>query len=203
MGKADHNKLQKKKALLQASFELFIEKGFSKTTLSDITQRAGIAKGTFYLYFKDKYDLRNKLIEYKTSTLFEEALNMIEAEERAASFEDSVLQICDFFVDIFHKDPLLLRFISKNLSWGILKNVFEHSMVHKSESFTDHFIKTMSFYHIKCEEPELMLYSIIEFMESTCYSCILYEQPMPITDYMPYLHRSLRALIHSFISLEE
>ena len=67
MGKVDINKKQKKNALLQTAFDLFRDKGFAKTTISDIVSDAGLAKGTFYLYFKDKYDLRDKLIAHKAS----------------------------------------------------------------------------------------------------------------------------------------
>ena len=38
----------------------FTSKGIQKTSISDIVEDAGVAKGTFYLYFKDKYDIRNK-----------------------------------------------------------------------------------------------------------------------------------------------
>ena len=64
MGKVDDNKKQKKDTLLQSAFNLFTGKGFAKTTVSDIVKEAGLAKGTFYLYFKDKYDLRDKLIAF-------------------------------------------------------------------------------------------------------------------------------------------
>lgn len=58
MGKVDDNKKLKMNTLLQTAFDLFTGKGFAKTTVSDIVNQAGLAKGTFYLYFKDKYDLR-------------------------------------------------------------------------------------------------------------------------------------------------
>ena len=70
MGKANLNKLQKRNALFQTAFDLFTNKGFAKTTISDIVNQAGLAKGTFYLYFKDKYDLRDKLIISQTSQHF-------------------------------------------------------------------------------------------------------------------------------------
>ena len=70
MGKVDINKKQKKNALLQTAFDLFRDKGFAKTTISDIVSDAGLAKGTFYLYFKDKYDIQNKLIEKKSRKAF-------------------------------------------------------------------------------------------------------------------------------------
>ena len=53
MSKVDDNKKQKESTLLETAFHLFTGKGFAKTTISDIVQQAGLAKGTFYLYFKD------------------------------------------------------------------------------------------------------------------------------------------------------
>ena len=59
MGKALQNKLKKRTALLDSAYELFTTMGFNHTTIRDIASKAGVAKGTFYLYFKDKYDLVN------------------------------------------------------------------------------------------------------------------------------------------------
>lgn len=70
MGKLELNKMRKKSALYNTAFELFTTKGLAKTTISDIVENAGVAKGTFYLYFKDKYDIRNKLISHKAGELF-------------------------------------------------------------------------------------------------------------------------------------
>ena len=67
MGKLESNKKKKEDALYNTAFELFTTKGTNKTTISDIVEKAGVAKGTFYLYFKDKYDIRNKLASSKTS----------------------------------------------------------------------------------------------------------------------------------------
>ena len=52
MGKVDINKKIKENSLLKTAFEFFTTKGFSKTSITDIVSKAGVAKGTFYLYFK-------------------------------------------------------------------------------------------------------------------------------------------------------
>ncbi len=57
MGKVEINKKQKKDALLNAAFDIFTNIGINKTSISEIVEKAGVAKGTFYLYFADKYDL--------------------------------------------------------------------------------------------------------------------------------------------------
>ena len=73
MGKIDNNKQMKRESLLDSAFSLFIDNGFNKTSISDIVNNAGVAKGTFYLYFKDKYDIRNHLIAHKASQIFQAA----------------------------------------------------------------------------------------------------------------------------------
>ena len=58
MGKVDENKHQKMDALFQSAYDLFLNQGIEKTSISDIAKKAGVAKGTFYLYFADKYEIR-------------------------------------------------------------------------------------------------------------------------------------------------
>ena len=65
----EENKKRKKQLLLDSSFDLFMKKGWLETTISDIVKQANVAKGTFYLYYKDKYDIRNNLISYKANQL--------------------------------------------------------------------------------------------------------------------------------------
>ena len=43
--------------LVAAAIELFVEQGFAATNLKDVAKRAGVSKGTVYLYFKSKEDL--------------------------------------------------------------------------------------------------------------------------------------------------
>lgn len=51
-----------RKRLLRAGSELFAEKGIDLTTIDDITQRADLAKGTFYYHFTDKNEVIAELI---------------------------------------------------------------------------------------------------------------------------------------------
>jgi TetR/AcrR family transcriptional regulator, transcriptional repressor for nem operon len=48
---------QRRADLLQASKELFLSQGVAATSLEDITSRAGVSKGLFYLYFRSKDEL--------------------------------------------------------------------------------------------------------------------------------------------------
>ena len=108
MGKVETNKKQKNTTLLQTSIELFTEKWFTKTTISDIVNRAGLAKGTFYLYFKDKYDLRDRLVTYKTSQLFGNAHTAL-IEQNIQGFENQMFFVIDHIIDRLEKEPKLLQ----------------------------------------------------------------------------------------------
>ena len=49
--------------LLDAALDLFVEKGFAATRLEDVAARAGVSKGTLYLYFDSKAALLKAVVE--------------------------------------------------------------------------------------------------------------------------------------------
>ena len=53
----DERVIKTKKLIKTALSELIQEKGFDHVSITDLTQRANINKGTFYLHYQDKYDL--------------------------------------------------------------------------------------------------------------------------------------------------
>ena len=187
VSKVDKNKLQKENSLLHTAFEYFTTKGFSKTSISDIVEKAGVAKGTFYLYFKDKYDIRNKLIAHKSSQLFRNAAAELEADPSITDFTDKIIKIADSIIDQLNSNQTLLTFISKNLSWGIFKSALEKKV---SDDDIDLNISPYKF-----EAPETMLFMIIELVSSTCYSAILYKEPCTLDELKPYLYDAIRAII--------
>ncbi|MBO9166437.1 TetR/AcrR family transcriptional regulator [Lactiplantibacillus pentosus] len=58
----NQNITPKQRAILQASLDLFAEKGFDQTSTSDIAQRAGVAEGTVYRRYKTKAALRDAVL---------------------------------------------------------------------------------------------------------------------------------------------
>ena len=90
MGKVDENKHQKMDALFQSAYDLFLNQGIEKTSISDIAKKAGVAKGTFYLYFADKYEIRDRLIARTASRLFQRAHKALETAD-IPEFEDILL----------------------------------------------------------------------------------------------------------------
>ena len=178
MSKLELNKLKKENALYNTAFELFTTKGMAKTTISDIVEKAGVAKGTFYLYFKDKNDIRNKLVAHKTAELFEQAGNAM-ISRQIKGFVPQIHFLVDFMVEKLQDNTALLVFIAKNLSWGVFKGIFEEKSIRESEfdfysAYLDFLSQDQS---VAYENPELLLFTILELVSGTIHSCILYHQP--------------------------
>jgi len=53
---------ERRQAIVEAALEEFVARGFTATRLDDIARRAGVAKGTIYLHFKDKESMFEELI---------------------------------------------------------------------------------------------------------------------------------------------
>ena len=55
---------EKRLAILKAAFEVVTAKGYAETKVDDVAHRAGVAKGTVYLYFKDKAAIYIGLVDW-------------------------------------------------------------------------------------------------------------------------------------------
>ncbi|MFE6707412.1 TetR/AcrR family transcriptional regulator [Bacillus thuringiensis] len=53
---------ERRKEILETAERLFLKKGYTKTTVNDILKEIGIAKGTFYHYFKSKEEVMDEII---------------------------------------------------------------------------------------------------------------------------------------------
>jgi TetR/AcrR family transcriptional regulator len=64
--------------LLDAALDLFVEKGFSATRSEEVAQRAGVSKGTLYLYYPSKEELLKEVIRHNMVTEIAEGLDIVE-----------------------------------------------------------------------------------------------------------------------------
>ncbi len=70
-------KQAKQAAILEAARNLFNERGFQAACMEDIAERAGLAKGTVYLYFRGKEALFNRLCEQTLQETLDERREIV------------------------------------------------------------------------------------------------------------------------------
>jgi|YelNatPaOPRAMG01_1025707.scaffolds.fasta_scaffold00125_55 TetR/AcrR family fatty acid metabolism transcriptional regulator len=95
----------KEKDILDAAVKVFAKYGYHKTKVHNITESAGIATGSVYLYFKNKEAILDKLFEQLWEKLFKEITTLKERKDLNAA--EKLDYLVDIFFDIFSENPKL------------------------------------------------------------------------------------------------
>ena len=197
MGKVEENKKKKKDAIVNSAFTLFIDHGIKDTSIADIMKKAELAMGTFYLYFKDKYEVRDYLVRKKAAQLFENSIDLLK-ESDITEFDDKIIFIVDNILDQLNDNKILLKFISKNLSWGILRHSIENMAINDGETAADYIEQLAESSDKKIRNLEMLVFMIAELVNSTAHSVILYQQPVELPELKKELYPLIITMIHSF-----
>ena len=188
--------IAKNRDILDAAYELFLERGFDSVSIKDIAERAGIAKGTFYLYYSSKEDLRESLITQKSNELFRRALDALSRTD-IPDFSEQIIFMVDYVTDTLAQNKKALMLIEKDLSFGLFNQKLEEIFADQHPSVLEILTAAAEKSGVKLRNPEVLLYMVVELVGSTCFSCILNAQPFELAVYKPYLFDAIRQLIVS------
>jgi len=192
ISKVEINKRKKEDSLYAAAYELFTTQGIHNTAISDIVKKAGVAKGTFYLYFKDKYDVLDKIILDKSSEILVEAIEHTNIKE-FDSFEEKLLYFIDSIIEYLKENKLLLKLIYKNLSWGVVRKAYkDYKGINEIYYMFEDGLKD---YDLKEGDIEKVIFIILELVGSVCYSCIVLGEPTEIDEMKPMLFEIIKKII--------
>ncbi len=104
---------ERRLSILNAAKEMFAIKGYHETSISDIIKRADIARGTFYLYFKDKREIFDALFDH----LLQRINESLQRVELSADRKPPLDQIADNLNRVFKlavEDPELARILFRH-----------------------------------------------------------------------------------------
>jgi TetR/AcrR family transcriptional repressor of nem operon len=88
--------------LLQAAAEVFAERGYTETTMSELISRSGLTKGAFYFHFSSKEQLALAVIDEKQRQWVDSVQAAIEDEPQAI---DQLRQVAYALVRLHRDDP--------------------------------------------------------------------------------------------------
>ena len=89
--------------LLDAALALFVEKGFAAARAEEVAQRAGVSKGTLYLYYPSKEELFKAVVRQNLSSLIAEGLELVAGFEGSSS--DLLTELIRIWWDRFGSTP--------------------------------------------------------------------------------------------------
>lgn len=99
----------KRRAILEAAFAVVSEKGYYETKMEDVADRAGVAKGTIYLYFRDKPDLYVGMVGW----LLDQALKVLRnAAARPSSARRQLEAVFDAWAGGVLSRPAIIALLS-------------------------------------------------------------------------------------------
>lgn len=203
MGKVEDKKRRKQIALLRSGYALFAEKGVERTTVLEIALKAGLAKGTFYLYFEDKYAMRDAIIYLASNKVLKEALQEV-VKRPAGSFEDLMVAMVDEVMRTFAERRDLLEFMARNLNWCLMRTALltpaqegVKSLLGDGMDIYGLFKQAMADRHVRARDPLCLLYLIVQLVGSTAKDTILHSDPLPLDEFRPLLDAAVRGIIRS------
>lgn len=192
---AENKKLKKEKNLYESAYELFEAKGVNDTSIDDIVKKAGVAKGTFYLYFSSKYDIIDRIILKKSSAVIKQAVQLT-LSKQFKSFEEEIIYFIDYVIEYFRDNKRLLRVIHKNLSWGLFRKALANPEQNAEMNNIKNFLmKLIGKENVSKEEFEKNLFMVIELTGAVCYSSIILEEPDNIDAMKPALFKIIRKML--------
>ena len=118
-------------------------------------------------------------------------------EKQIPSLEDKIIFIVDYLLDFMVKNKPVLRFISKNLSWGIFRHAMMTALPDDHINAYHIYQKLLKAENVSLRSPDITLFLIIELASSASFSTILENDPIPFDELKPYLNDSIRAIIRA------
>lgn len=118
-----------KQAIMEAFMALVLEKGLEDVTIREIADKANVNRGTIYLHFTDKYDLRDKCLDYYLMQLSEKCVQD-HKDEKIAS-KTSLARVFDH-LEINYKFYSSMLSNKESLVFRIrMKEIFKDGLINQ------------------------------------------------------------------------
>jgi AcrR family transcriptional regulator len=114
-GRREANKQDKRARLIEAAWALFSEQGVAHTTTADVAERAGVAKGTLFLYASDKDDLVFLVMHDRLAAVSDECLR---TAPRRGPLVDQLLHVFGGLYALYARSGDLGRHLVRLLPGG-------------------------------------------------------------------------------------
>ncbi len=163
----------KRELILKIGEKIISEKGYSKTTIEEITKKAKIGKGTFYIYFKDKRDLFFSIIKEGLENLMEKIKKEV---EKIDDFFERLKKGVEIYLSYHEKNYALFKILLQEKPFIKRKNfeIFWKDFFNKWEVFMkEGFEKQIKEGKIKDVEIDDIIYSLIGILHGNIHRWIV------------------------------
>ncbi len=189
-------KMSKEYKIIQAALDIFQKKGYEKTTIRDIMLKTEFGLGTFYLYFKSKQDLKEKII-------LDKAINLVvQAEHKCTQTDPIERYTCfvNYIIDYLIENPFDLELISQNINWTLYTKIENDKRFIEADTTLKFILSKYEklFSHKYSYSQKLYILSLtIEIVISTCKSAIMKDSILSIDEMKAVLFEVIKKILIS------
>ena len=164
----------RRQELLDASVRVFAEKGVNRATIADITQAAGVAKGTFYLYFSSKEHLLAGLKERLVDEILEHA-TALNARVGQDDWDALLLAVVESYVDFMQSRQDMIQVLVQEGMTPETNELFAECEHRIDEMFAAAIRVGMDSGEFHCSDPEMTARLIHHAFDGTLIDSLLYH----------------------------
>ena len=175
-----------------AAMQLFQEQGVDSTSVNEIVKRANVAKGTFYVYYKDKKELISQILTKKHGRMLNDLLNT-SYEKAMKEGKHWMLALVEEMISFYENNPDILRMIQKNITNTLDTMEHRNQVLKEIERLQD----ILSILKKEHESTRQALNKFVLIMETTsflCYNAIFYQQPDSLKEIKPLIMDTVEKL---------
>ncbi len=191
----EEKKLIKRTKIIDAAYELFTKNGIDVTPIDEVVKKAGVAKGTFYLYFRDKYDLTDQIVLHECSLTVKQSIEETEKEtsEKDVNPVDKIMLFADKIIDRMIENRDIIVLLNSKLSglFGLLVSDENPEIKQSIEKIID----VLFDLGYEREEARMHLYLVSNMMTTVCCEAVLGIGPYTIDEIRPEISRMLVNLL--------
>lgn len=192
MGKTVQTKKEaKRQRLLDSAYELFLKKGAGETSIHEIAQNAQVAKGTFYLYFRNKEEVTQALMRRVSRRVLRQAWAALE-ENRQESLAENTIFLVDWIIEYFKRDTLVLCLLERNFSWPVIQAEIDSGQNPLYQALMKDLEQSPVLQGRSRQEVYKYIFAYLEMVGSVCYSSIIQHTPGEIDEMKPVLYDIIR-----------
>lgn len=195
MPSVEENKLKKRNKILDAAYNLFAKNGINTTPIDEVVKCAGVAKGTFYLYFHDKYDLMDQIILYKSAAIIKSVIaqmknintdNKMEAIDQLTFFVDAII---DYMIE--NKEMLSVISEKSSILYSLIIDNGDDNIKLDFDYLTDIIVKLGN----PPENAKKLLLLVSTMIFTTASNAILSRSPFTIEETRPEIHLAVKKML--------
>lgn len=164
-----------RRALLESAESVFAEFGFEGASVAEITRRAGVAQGTFYVHFSDKHAAFLELVRHVNRSVREAGARAIEGVEGRAAQERAGLAA---YFEHVSQDPALHNIIRQ--AEFVAPEAYQEHYRRIAEPYTAGLRRAIENGEIADDvDPELLAYLLMGIGEFMGMKLVLWEHRLP------------------------